>query len=119
MAFRKPKDATKWWMAPHCGPGTTDANAICGFCGQTHQQCAVANTEEMRKHHRQACGGSGFWCLNPNCGRFWAQDSCGESGYGEERSADGVSLIMSDNGKKVFCVCDTFLFYVEPVDGED
>lgn len=74
----EPTDITQWWMRPHCGPGSLNPEAQCGFCGETHQQCATNCTQELKagKPLRDFCGGSGFWCTE--CNRFWPQNGCGE-----------------------------------------
>lgn len=107
--FTKPANIKQFWLAPHCGPGTLDPNDLCGFCGKTRQECAQANSESVRLHHKQACGGSGLWCSY--CGRFWAQDSCGESYNTDLQSVDGTAL-TEDKGY-VKCYCGKRLFAVE------
>jgi len=97
----KPKDNKTWWLASHCGPGTLDSNEICGFCGDTCLGCAARNTESISAVHEETCGGSGFWCKE--CGRFWAQDACGESNGEEHLSQDGAELSSKDG--YVVCVC--------------
>lgn len=97
----KPKDNKTWWLASHCGPGTLDSKEICGFCGETYIKCAKKNTESIADVHEETCGGAGFWCME--CGRFWAQDACGESNEIEHRSVDGEVLLMK--GGYVCCVC--------------
>lgn len=111
--FTPPKDIKQWWLAPHCGPGTLDAEEHCGFCGRLVLDCARDMSEAVRlhperdhySHDETPCGGSGFWCSG--CGRFWAQDSCGESYLGDMHSSDGAEQVVKDD--KVYCVCGKHL----------
>ena len=127
-AFHPPKDIQQFWMAPHCGPGTLDPEEMCGFCGRTMRACAEAMSEAVRIYPNWnhdgcilgdghddpeeliACGGSGFWCSG--CGRFWAQNSCGESFPGEMQAADGAQQVIRDG--KVYCVCGKPLATLRP-----
>jgi hypothetical protein len=131
-AFRPPEDIRQWWCAPHCGPGTLDTNGECGFCGANVIVCALALTDAV-KHHpewvhdgsilgdghddpedQMACGGCGFWCHK--CGRFWAQDSCGNNSGADHASADGLKLVVKDGN--VHCVCGQLLMRVRPMEDE-
>jgi hypothetical protein len=118
--FVKPKDIKQWWIAPCCGPGSTDLKGHeCGFCGKSGQECAE-NTSTivagvMQLVHEQgggeksvdnpdgpeSCGGCGFWCQG--CGRFWAGDVCGNSDIPFMRAADGAEMVVK--GEDVHCVC--------------
>ena len=117
--FVPPKDVKAFWVAPHCGPGTLDPKDECGFCGRPGRECAAEASEAVAAHpdwlhdgcdmgnddddpdDGRACGGCGFWCKG--CGRFWAQDSCGERFPGEMHAADGARQEVRDG--KVYCVC--------------
>lgn len=111
--FKPPKDIYQFWVAPHCGPGTLDPDEECGFCGLPGKECAAYESEKVALHPDEyhdggggdksgdSCGGCGFWCKG--CGRFWAQDSCGESMPGEMHAADGADQQIIGNG--VFCRC--------------
>ncbi len=117
--MNRPKGVNVFWMAPHCGPGSLDPQEMCGFCGDTHEECARRMYEVVKAHpewkhdgsiigdgqddseDQMVCGGSGFWCSG--CGRFWAQNSCGEAFVGEMPSADGAKQEIRD--EKVYCVC--------------
>ena len=101
----KPKDNKTFWMASHCGPGTIDDSEICGFCGKTMGECARINTEAIKETGDQDCGGSGFWCSA--CGRFWAEDSCGESND-EPYSSIDEKCSRVDN--TLYCCCGGKLF---------
>jgi hypothetical protein len=115
-AFVKPADPTVFWIAPHCGPGSTDPSDRCGFCGEKYIDCALACTAAANAglvvtgngdvdERANVCGGSGFWCNG--CKRFWAQDSCGESDGLEHRCADG-SKLTAVNGRAA-CPCGRLL----------
>ena len=126
MTFKPPKDIKQWWCAPHCGPGTLDTSKECGFCGANVLDCAKQLSEAVKEHPEwnfdgivngnehddpdSICGGSGFWCSG--CGRFWAQNSCGESGTFEHHAADGVELELRDG--KIYCVCGKWLMTKRP-----
>lgn len=123
-----PRSIKKFWLAPHCGPGSLDDREECGFCGAPHHECAERTSEIVREHpdwlhdgaimgdgqddpeDEMGCGGSGFWCSG--CGRFWAQNSCGENFPGFMQSADGARQQIrcvvpneEDGPKTVHCVC--------------
>jgi hypothetical protein len=138
-AFQPPTDVKQFWVAPHCGPGTLDINETCGFCGDSHQECAqkfsdflrnasevllLAYSKTMFGDHRDIekmgiecpCGGSGFWCSK--CGHFWAQDSCGDSGGTSHQSCDGDSLDFDDNNN-VLCVCGNRVMIEKDENNED
>ena len=97
----KPDDNKTFWLTSHCRPGTPDENEICGFCGETYGDCAGRCTESVKNGRSIECGGSGYWC--PECGRFWAQDVCGESYNGDLQCQDGTEQIVKDS--HVFCSC--------------
>jgi len=120
--LKPPKDINQFWLAPHCGPGTLNTYETCGFCGRTHKECAMAFSDHINKHPdyshdgdslgdgqddpEVACGGSGFWCSG--CGRFWAQNSCGENQMEDHQSSDDakpVLRILEDGRTAVHCVC--------------
>ena len=103
-------DSHTWWLAQHCGPGSTDAEELCGFCGEPMRVCAHLNTAEIRTRHRQFCGGAGFWC--PKCGLFWAQDVCGER-FNAEFSNANPELKLTVKDGKVLCSCGEYLFDFE------
>lgn len=105
----RPRDVKAWWKAAHCRPETADATEICGFCGANVLDCAAENSASINERgielggvNEDGCGGSGFWCRG--CGRFWAQDSCGESSGAEHSAADGAKLKIGDDDF-VHCVC--------------
>jgi hypothetical protein len=109
--FTPPTDITKWWKAPHCGPGSVDDTDECGFCGEPVIDCALEASKIVNDEHRQpgdgdygeGCGGSGFWCYG--CNRFWAQDSCGNNDYESHRASDGAELVLNDDTGFVYCPC--------------
>ena len=122
--MKPPKDIKQWWLAPCCGPLSLDIDEECGFCGESHRKCAEEYSEFVKQQPtiyigdpdrntpRDCCGGSGFWCSA--CGRFWAQDTCGNYELGDNRSADGVRQTIredvdSPEGCKVSCSCGHFL----------
>jgi|ERR1700730_16661892 len=122
-SFKPPKDIKQFWLAPHCGPGTLDPQDMCGFCGETRQECAKEATEFANEKHQlgpskmglgdnPTCGGSGLWCSE--CGRFWAQDSCGE--------CDDLHLLASDGAEMkekmgfAHCVCGKKLHKISEED---
>ena len=115
-AFSPPNDVKTYWLAPHCGPGNLDPEEICGFCGEPQGVCAQKNSValEMTKREQcgveqpESCGGSGFWCAD--CGRFWANDSCGERFGADYAAADGAALEYRENEDMVYCVCGHQLF---------
>jgi hypothetical protein len=108
--FVKPTNVSTWWLAPHCGPATLDHSEICGFCGETYLDCALANSKSIAENHEEICGGSGFWCAG--CKRFWAQDACGESGWEMHQAADGARLTVQAG--HAHCVCGRKLMPVLP-----
>ena len=119
MKFKPPKDIYQFWLAPHCGPGTLDKDEICGFCGETHEDCAGEFSDKIQDHpdwvhdgnllgdgqddpeDKMACGGSGFWCSG--CGRFWAQDTCGNHTAQDHLASDEQELVLTDSS--IHCVC--------------
>jgi len=109
----RPKDNKTWFLAAHCGDGTLDDDEFCGFCGETHAECAKRCTEHQRDHMEQVCGGSGFWCYNPGCGRFWGQNSCGECDNDGWYSQDGAEVRISQG--YVLCVCGQRLYRIPGV----
>ncbi|HUW47739.1 MAG TPA: hypothetical protein VMW36_03230 [Patescibacteria group bacterium] len=102
----------KFWIASHCGNGTEDENEICGFCGLTYGDCARKCTEEIKANNKMVCGGGGHWC--PSCGRFWAQNVCGELYDGELMCKDNTEMIVTDDTDDeaggVFCSCGHFFY---------
>lgn len=74
-----------------------------------HGNCAERDSNEAGTYHRRICGGSGLWCRQ--CGRFWANDVCGESYNAELQSVDGAELTEVDG--YVTCCCGKRLFKVE------
>ncbi len=129
--FNPPKDVKQWWLAPHCGEGSLDPQEDCGFCGESHLDCALSMTLNVKAHpdwyhdlcepeqspdDQQVCYGSGFWC--GGCGRFWAQDSCGECyALPEYHAADGLEIEVRDG--KAFCVCGKQLAVIRPDHNEE
>lgn len=112
--FARPKDVKVFWEAPHCGPGTLDPKEVCGFCGSEKGVCARNTSDSIRhKDGEMVCGGSGYWCYG--CGRFWANDSCGETFGTEMKSADGARMTEKDG--RVVCVCGTLLAKFESEEG--
>lgn len=107
--IRPPKDVTRFWQAPHCGPGTLDGTEICGFCGRSLIECADVNTESVATTGAQDCGGAGLWCKQ--CGRFWAQDSCGECNPPYLRASDGAEMAVK--GEWSYCVCGNRLAQID------
>ncbi len=125
---KKPTDVKAFWVAPHCGPGTTDQTKECGYCGRSYADCAKEFTEFLEKATQEdledynlsmwgypdaleerdnhPCGGSGFWCYK--CGRFWAQNICGENSGAEHEACDGARLTIDPQGN-VYCVCGQHL----------
>jgi hypothetical protein len=103
-------DSYTWWMASHCGPGSTDKGELCGFCAEPQERCAQNNTDSIKISHKQWCGGSGFWC--PSCGLFWAQNICGELFNAEFRNAN-PELRLTEKDGKVLCSCGEYLFDFE------
>jgi hypothetical protein len=71
----------EWFMNPHCGPAE-GPDEICGFCGRKNLACAEECTESIKEDNRLWCGGAGFWCHN--CGKFYPNDSCGETYWAVE-----------------------------------
>jgi hypothetical protein len=127
LEYTPPEDIKQWWCASHCGPATEDTSECCGFCGAPVLECAKEMSDKMRDHPEYnfdgsqlgishddpeglACGGSGFWCSG--CGRFWAQDSCGESSTYEHQASDGAKLVRRDG--KIYCVCGKWLMTERP-----
>ena len=127
MKYTPPESITKWWRASHCGPATEDTGECCGFCGEPVLDCARELSEKIKLHPERnhdgcigyehddpeddmACGGCGFWCSQ--CGRFWAQDSCGDSSSYEHQASDGAKLIRKDG--KIYCVCGKWLMTERP-----
>ena len=128
LKYTPPKDINQWWCASHCGPATEDTSECCGFCGEPVLECAKSFSEKIEQHPERnhdgiidgsphddpeddmACGGCGFWCSG--CGRFWAQDSCGESGSYEHHASDGAELARKDG--KIYCVCGKWLMTERP-----
>lgn len=112
VEFKPPKDILRWWRAPHCGPGSLDTKDTCGFCGENVLKCArrwsraCKKDPSARECGETCCGGSGLWCSG--CGRFWAQDSCGECFFNELKAADGAELTL--DGEQVICCCGKPLF---------
>lgn len=119
--FNPPTGIKQWWEAPHCGSGSTNTAGVCGFCGDPVLDCAKRfsaflrnaspeDLEDMNKHtwgghskkHDYPCGGCGFWCSG--CGRFWAEDSCGEASPDMYSAADGAELETREDNF-VYCVC--------------
>jgi hypothetical protein len=133
LEYTPPKDIKQWWCAAHCGPATEDTTECCGFCGRPVLECAKEFSKKIKQHpewnhdgsildakhddpeEEMACGGCGFWCHN--CGRFWAQNSCGESGSNEHQAADGAELEVRDG--RVYCVCGQWLMTMRPREDDD
>jgi hypothetical protein len=124
----KPRDIKAFWKAPHCGEGSLDLDEECGFCARSQRECAEQLTDFFRnaddcqrKNYAYSmngegdldgpggclCGGSGFWCTG--CGRFWAQDSCGNLNGSAHKAADGNKLQRI--GEKVLCVCGKLIMW--------
>ena len=119
-ATKKKVDVTQWFILPCCGPGHHNADQTCGFCGRSHQECADACTESLRVSQTIGpldCGGSGYWCPNVNCRRFFATDVCGNLDGGTEVSADGKNPILVD--EKVVCYCGTHLYNWNDINDDD
>ncbi len=116
-SFKEPTDIRQWWLAPHCGPGSLDINEICGFCGCSRKVCAES---AISSSDYITCGGCGFWCSeSKTCGRFWAQDACGERFEDDYLSCDGAKLTDSfdEQGRRwITCCCGTQLFIGTPLD---
>lgn len=129
----KPTDPKQWWEASCCGPLTIDINEMCGFCGDNHKECAnkfsaflkTATDPQLEGLNKSSfgyppddmeipCGGSGFWCSG--CGRFWAQDTCGNYNGSAFCSSDDQELKLNDDN--VFCVCGKKLMIERELDNE-
>ncbi len=125
-----PKDIKQWWQSDCCGPCTEDTSEHCGFCGKPVLECARKHSDYVRDNpglnhdgsilgdgyddpeDTMTCGGSGFWCSG--CGRFWAQDSCGNHCGSDHLSSNGAKL-QTDKNRKVFCSCGKWLLTERPV----
>ena len=121
---KPPKDIKQWWQSPCCGPLTIDDAELCGFCGDNVLECARKHSDYVREHPElnhdgmqngddqddpedtMTCGGSGFWCSG--CGRFWAQDTCGNYNGTDHEASDKAKLRVDEN-RKVYCVCGKWL----------
>lgn len=117
--FKPPTDVKQWWMAPCCGPGSTDPDKYECECGKSGRECARHTSDVVARvlqldpdqeggetavgdpDGEKVCGWCGFWCAD--CGRFWAGDTCGGSGIPDMNSADDTA--MEVRGSDVYCVC--------------
>lgn len=123
--FTPPQDITAWWCAPHCDVGCTDSEQTCPFCERTRKDCAdeftgwlSAATDRMVHAlvtggwddgyllREEPCACSGFWCV---CGRFWANDDCGNLDPQSHRASDNVRMMELEG--RLYCPCGRALFY--------
>ena len=116
------RDVNKYWKEKCCAPAFFDPADGCGFCDDTAGACAEKCSEAANAGlivtgnggvpgRSPVCGASGFWCRG--CGRFWAQDTCGNHECEDHAAADGAKLTVVSG--HVRCVCGKRLMeYVQP-----